>query len=40
MTDRLTEIYIWSIDRKDLERVPAKEGWIGFLEVARIPITR
>jgi hypothetical protein len=30
-TDRLTEIYLWSMDRKDLERVPA-EGWIGFLE--------
>jgi len=28
---RLTEIYLWSMDRKDLERVPA-EGWIGFLE--------
>jgi hypothetical protein len=30
-TDRLTEIYLWSMDRKDLERVP-KEGWIDFLE--------
>lgn len=30
-TDRLTEIYLWSMDRKDLERVP-KNGWIGFLE--------
>jgi len=30
-TDRLTEIYLWSMDRKDLVRVPA-EGWIGFLE--------
>ena len=30
-TDRLAEIYLWSMDRKDLERVP-KEGWIGFLE--------
>ena len=30
-TDRLREIYLWSMDRKDLERVP-KEGWIGFLE--------
>jgi hypothetical protein len=30
-TDRLTEIYLWSMDRKDLERVP-KEGWIGYLE--------
>jgi hypothetical protein len=30
-TDRLTEIYLWSMDRKDIERVPA-EGWIGFLE--------
>ncbi len=31
-TDRLTEIYLWSMDRKDLERIPAKQGWIGFLE--------
>ncbi|MCC6860362.1 MAG: hypothetical protein IT158_17465 [Bryobacterales bacterium] len=31
--DRLTEIYIWSMDRKDLERAP-KKGWIGFLEGA------
>ncbi len=30
-TDRLSEIYLWSMDRKDLERVP-KTGWIGFLE--------
>jgi hypothetical protein len=30
-TDRLTEIYLWSMDRKDLERVP-KTDWIGFLE--------
>jgi hypothetical protein len=30
-TDRLTEIYLWSMNRKDLERVP-KKGWIGFLE--------
>jgi hypothetical protein len=30
-TDRLTEIYLWSMDRKDLDRVP-KEGWVGFLE--------
>jgi hypothetical protein len=30
-TDRLTEIYLWSMDRKDLERVP-KEGWVAYLE--------
>ncbi len=30
-TNRLTEIYLWSMDRKDLERVPV-EGWIAFLE--------
>jgi len=30
-SDRLTEIYLWSMDRRDLERVPI-EGWIGFLE--------
>ena len=29
--DRLTEIYLWSMDRRDLERLPI-EGWIGFLE--------
>ena len=28
---RLTEIYMWSMDRKDLERIPT-EGWIGFIE--------
>lgn len=30
-TNRLTEIYMWSGERKDLERVPLT-GWIGFLE--------
>ncbi len=30
-TNRLTEIYLWSMDRKDLERIP-KTDWIGFLE--------
>lgn len=30
-TDRLIEIYLWSMDRKDLDRVP-KDGWIGYLE--------
>lgn len=30
-TDRLTEIYLWSMQRRDLERIP-KTGWIGFLE--------
>jgi hypothetical protein len=34
LTDRLTEIYLWSMDRKDLERVP-QTGWIGFLEGAQ-----
>ena len=28
---RMTEIYMWSMNRKDLERIP-KNGWIGFLE--------
>ena len=28
---RLTEIYLWSMDRRDLDRVPV-EGWIAFLE--------
>ena len=29
--DRLTEIYLWSMDRKDLERLP-QTGWIAYLE--------
>ena len=28
---RLIEIYMWSMDRKDLKRIPV-EGWIAFLE--------
>jgi hypothetical protein len=31
--DRLAEIYLWSMDRRDLERVP-KTGWIAYLEGA------
>lgn len=31
--DRLMEIYLWSMDRRDLERLP-QTGWIGFLEGA------
>jgi hypothetical protein len=31
LTDRLTEIYVWSMNPKDLDRIP-KEGWIGYLE--------
>ena len=27
----LTDIYLWSMDRRDLERIPMK-GWIAFLE--------
>lgn len=30
--DRLTEVYLWSMKRSDLERIPTDEGWIGFLE--------
>ncbi|MEK7409009.1 MAG: hypothetical protein AAB225_28430 [Acidobacteriota bacterium] len=30
-TNRLTEIYLWSCDRKDLDRIP-KTDWIAFLE--------
>jgi hypothetical protein len=30
-TNRLLEIYLWSMDRKDLERVPV-EGWVAYLE--------
>lgn len=29
--DRLTEIYLWSMNRKDLERIPI-EDWIAYLE--------
>jgi hypothetical protein len=29
--ERLTEIYLWSMNRKDLERVPVS-GWMAFLE--------
>lgn len=29
--NRLMEIYMWSMDRKDMERLPA-EGWLAFLE--------
>ena len=29
--DRLTEVYLWSMKRSDLERIP-HEGWIGYLE--------
>jgi hypothetical protein len=29
--NRLMEIYMWSLDRKDLERLPV-EGWLAFLE--------
>ena len=29
--DRLMEIYLWSMERKDLERLPI-EGWLAFLE--------
>ena len=28
---RLTEIYLWSMDRRDLARIPV-EGWLAFLE--------
>ena len=31
-TDRLTEIYLWSMDRKDLARIPTEKGWLAFLE--------
>ena len=29
--DRLTEIYLWSMDRNDWERIPI-QGWLAFLE--------
>jgi hypothetical protein len=30
--DLLTQIYLWSMDRKDLERISVDQGWIAFLE--------
>lgn len=30
--DRLTEVYLWSMKRSDLERIPTDTGWVGFLE--------
>jgi hypothetical protein len=30
-TDLWTDVYLWSMDRRDLEHVP-KESWIGYLE--------
>ena len=31
-SDLLTQVYLWSMDRKDLERLPTDQGWIAFLE--------
>jgi hypothetical protein len=30
--DRLTEIYLWSMNRADLERIPKDKGWIAYFE--------
>ena len=30
--NRLIEIYLWSMDRADLARIPTDEGWVAFLE--------
>lgn len=30
--NRLIEIYLWSMERADLERIPTDEGWVAFLE--------
>jgi hypothetical protein len=32
--DRLTEIYLWSMNRDDLARIPKDKGWIAYLEGA------
>jgi hypothetical protein len=32
--DRLTEIYLWSMNRGDLARLPKDKGWIAYLEGA------
>ena len=31
-TAQATKVYLWSMDRADLARVPAEQGWIAFLE--------
>ena len=31
-SDRMTEIYLWSMDREDLNRIPNKPAWIDYLE--------
>ena len=30
--DRLTEIYLWSMDARDRARIPVDKGWLAFLE--------
>ncbi|MEW5978905.1 MAG: hypothetical protein AB1898_24185 [Acidobacteriota bacterium] len=30
--DRLTEIYLWSMRRQDLDRIPVQTDWVSFLE--------
>ncbi len=31
-SDRMSEIYLWSMDREDLSRIPAKPAWLDYLE--------
>jgi len=31
-SDRMTEIYLWSMDREDFGRIPQKPAWLNFLE--------
>lgn len=32
LVDRLTEIYLWSMGRRDFSRIPLNRGWAAFLE--------
>ncbi len=31
-SDRMTEIYLWSMNREDLNRIPTKPAWLDYLE--------
>ncbi len=31
-SDRMAEIYLWSMDRNDLDRIPEKPDWLNYLE--------
>ncbi|MCX6611358.1 MAG: hypothetical protein NTW74_10970 [Acidobacteria bacterium] len=31
-SDRMTEIYLWSMDREDFKRIPTKPAWLNYVE--------